>query len=203
MANKKRTPEELARRRAVVARYKAKLKADPERYAKHLEQKRLKLQERKNNKNYQKKNAKHARTYRSKNNEKWNSYFREYFKKWLEDDINYFSHSCRTQLGCKLKNNNKYKEAKENGGNCDHIIPVKLLGEFFKQKELLRRDDRKMLAVLKGIANIGINLRFIKKENNNKANNASLDKQLKVAEVIEEKNKIICEGLCEFLKGVA
>lgn len=143
-------------------------------------------------------NNKAARKYRKKT--EWKDYFNPYFKNWLKNPINNFSHRCRTQIRYKMKNTKAWKDSKALGKNIDHIIPLRILAKYFTMQNMLNCDDKKLYALLISISNNPANLRWINKENNNRANNASIKKQLKVAEKLEENYKIICKGLSQFIE---
>jgi hypothetical protein len=145
-------------------------------------------------------NARYARNFRDKHKEKWYGYFQPYFKKWLEQPQNYFAHRCRNQVISSRKNLESWKVAHDSGKSADHIVPVRLLGLFFLERGVLKREDRKMISLLVSIANSDFNIRYIKKEKNTKSNHAKIDRQLVIAEKMEATNPVVCEGLVKWLE---
>ena len=207
------TPEEKREKhRETQRRYREKLKTDPERLQKRKEnlKKHLKkyyesdkgkkyLEKRKNDPKFMEYNRQYQQELRK--GRTWKEYFNGYFKEWLKNDLNNFTHKCRCSLRYKIKKTQNWIEAQAQGKNADHILTLTNLASFFKSKGILRFEDKKMTRLLVAIANDTNNIRFIKKEKNNKANNASKKKQLEVAKYLELNNPFICDGLTEYLKG--
>jgi hypothetical protein len=191
------TEEELKARRSAYRRaYWENLKKNnPEKYQKYIE----------NGKAWANKNRKQLaeRQKEIRRDEKygWGEYFKNYFKEWLKNDENWFTHRCRCYARIKLKDTKEYQTARSQGKTIEHILTLTNLASYFKWRGLLDRSDKKMISLLISIANMGINLKYIKKEKNNKGNNSPIEQQLKVAEQFEKKYPLVCGGLFDFLKG--
>lgn len=206
------TPEQKREKlRATQRRYREKLKNDPERLAKVKQnwKKHAKkyyasdkgkeyLENRKNDPKFKEYNREYQQELRK--GRTWKEYFNEYFKEWLKNDLNNFTHKCRCNLRHKIKKTQNWIEAHETGKNADHILTLTNLAGFFKDKGILRFEDKKMMRLLVAVANDTRNIRFIKKERNNKANNASKKKQLEIAKYLELQNPFICDGLTLWIK---
>jgi hypothetical protein len=194
MSNQNPTDKQL-KNREYQKKYIDRLKQDPEKWA----ERKAKQAAYKQTEAYKRNNVKQSRNYRKK--EKWQTYFGEYFRNWLKEPVNYFSHRCRCALGTKLRHTKLYQDNKAKGNNLDHILRLATIGRFFEQKGILDQSQRKVYQLLVSIANDPINVRYIKKEKNTKATVVDLDKQVKIAEAIEAKYNYICEGFTEFVKG--
>lgn len=208
-------PEERKKRlsKEYRERLRESLKQDPEKlkiwkerqkkYQKNYLSKpetKKKIAEKRQTKEYKEYNAQKACEYRKK--DKWRDYFNGYYKNWLKDDVNYLSHRCRCNLRRKLKETKLWIEAQSNNQSAEHILTLTNLANFFKSKELLKREDRKLMSLLISICNDSINITFIKKHKNNKANNAPMKKQIEIAAKLEEKSPFILGGLVEFLQSL-
>ena len=148
---------------------------------------------------YREYNKNQGRKYRSRKEKSWKEYSKEYFKEWLKKPENAFSHYCRCSLANKRKETVEWKQAKQNGKSADHILPPRLLALFFLEKGIDISNSLTERRVLRDLCNLDKNIRFIKKEKNSRGNNASLQKIIKVAKILEGKAPSLCAGITEWI----
>ena len=112
-----------------------------------------------------------SRKWREENKEEWNEYFKNKFSDWLSHIHNKYSHACRCYARQKYIKTGVWNKMMSEDKSLDHILPVRLLGIFFRKKGLLNFEDKAIWNTLIKIGNTDFNCRFIKKEKNTRSIN--------------------------------
>lgn len=172
-----------------------KIKQDPVRWARYCETR--KKWKKNNIEKVRKSSRVQQQKYRDENRAEYNEWFAAYWREYLKDPINNFSHKCRTTCRAALKVKNKLPKR---GWTIEHKIAVRDWYDYLTGIGIDLQNKKNRIMVYQ-VVNDEINICFKPRLKNNRAKGTDLGEQIEVAEKLNEKYPFICKDLCSFLKG--